>query len=132
MTKQNFSNFTCSFLSSSARSSETGRSMRWRWRRRRRGRSHQPSSVASVPAAPPMPSPIPVATPTSFRLGGAFGGAHQSAVEPKTLSGRFHIGRQRTSKEQEMEQNCSQRCCKYLGQCKEHSVYLHFYPWGCC
>lgn len=114
---------------SSTRSRETGRSTRWRWRRRR-GKSRQPSSVASVPAAPLMPSLIPAATPTSSRLGGAFGGAHQPVVHPRKASGRFQRGRPRTSKERKTEQNFSQRRRKYLGKCKEHLVYLRFYLWS--
>lgn len=117
----------------SPRCRETGRSMRWRWRRRRR-KSRQHSSAAGVPAAPPTPSLTPEATPTSSHLGGASGGGHRPAVDPRTASGRFLIERLKTSDgdERKTGQNCSRRGCKYLEKCKERLVYPHLFLWRCC
>lgn len=57
--------------------------------------------MASVPDAPLMPSLTLVGTPTSLRLGGAFGGAHKAMLDRMTASGRFPRERLKISREME-------------------------------
>lgn len=62
-----------------------------------RGKSRQLSSEAGIPADLPMPSLTPVVMLTSSRRGGAYDGARQLMVDPRTASGRFPTERPKTS-----------------------------------